>query len=345
MSVYRKLFILSLVMLGLFLGFRYALPLLLPFLLGWGIARAAEPLVTLGTNRLKLPRGLSCAFGVTFTLVGLLTLVTLLLTLTIRELGVLAGILPDMEQTAREGITLLENSMLDLAMSAPKGVRSLLTRSVMSLFGGGEPFTDTVSRHLPGIASALLSRIPGSALTLGTAVISAFMISARLPKLKTWTQAQLPRLLGEKLLPMLKHLRQVVFKWLTAQAKLSGVSFFVVCLGLVVLKVPYAPIWALLIALVDALPLLGTGAVLLPWALIALLRQDIPLAIGLTATYGAAFVLRTVLEPRVLGQQLGLDPLLTLVALYIGFQLWGFWGMVAAPLLAVVTAELVKTQA
>lgn len=344
MSVYRKLFILALVMLGVFLGFRYALPLLLPFLLGWGIARAAEPLVKMGTRRLKLPRGLSCAFSVTFTLVGLLTLITLLLTLVIRELGVLAGILPDMEQTAREGISLLESTMLDLAMSAPQGIRSLLTRSVMNVFGNGSGFSDTVSRHLPGVATALLSRIPGSALTLGTAVISAFMISLRLPRLQQWAKNQLPRLLGEKLLPMLKHLKQVAFQWLTAQAKLSGVSFLVVCLGLVVLKVPYAPVWALLIALVDALPLLGTGAVLLPWALIALLQQNIPLAIGLAATFAVASLLRTVLEPRVLGQQLGLDPLLTLVALYIGFQLWGFGGMIAAPLLAVVTAELVKTQ-
>lgn len=241
MSIYRKLFILTGVILGIYLGFRYALPLLMPFLLGYGVARGAEPLVRLGTEKLGLPRAAASGVAVTLTLAGLLTVLTMAITFLFRELGVLADILPDMEQTARQGLSDLKSTLLRLAMSAPKGVRSLLTRSVMSLFGTAPQLSDTLSQYLPGMVTSLLARIPGSALTLGTAVISAFMISLRLPRLRDWAGTRLPQLLGNRILPTLGKLRRAAWKWFTAQCKLSGLCFCIVCVGLLLLGVSYAP--------------------------------------------------------------------------------------------------------
>jgi predicted PurR-regulated permease PerM len=96
------------------------------------------------------------------------------------------------------------------------------------------------------------------------------------------------------------------------------------------------------VSLVDAFPILGTGTVLLPWALISALQGQTVRGIGLLSVYAAISLTRSVLEPKLLGNHLGLDPLATLVALYAGFRLWGFGGMLLAPLLAVVVTQLIQ---
>ena len=113
-------------------------------------------------------------------------------------------------------------------------------------------------------------------------------------------------------------------------------------LGLVVLRIPYALPWAAGICLVDAFPILGTGTVLLPWGLVCLLQGDTARAIGLISLYVAVSLTRSMLEPKFLSRHLGLDPLVTLIALYAGFRLWGIGGMILAPILTVVTIQIVS---
>ena len=84
---------------------------------------------------------------------------------------------------------------------------------------------------------------------------------------------------------------------------------------------------------------------LLPWSLLCLLQQDTPRAIGLASTYLVVTLTRSMLEPKFLGRHLGLDPLVTLMALYIGFRLWGIGGMILAPILTVITLQIAHPQA
>ena len=101
--------------------------------------------------------------------------------------------------------------------------------------------------------------------------------------------------------------------------------------------------WAVLVALVDAVPVLGTGTVLVPWALVELLQGQTLRGVGLLAVYGVALVSRTVLEPRLVGRHLGLDPLLTLVFLYVGYRFWGILGMIFAPMIAAAAKGIAET--
>lgn len=110
--------------------------------------------------------------------------------------------------------------------------------------------------------------------------------------------------------------------------------------GLILLRVPYSALWSLVIALVDAIPMLGTGTILVPWAGFCLLEHHTARALGLLGLYLAATLTRSTLEPRLVGRQLGLDPLLTLAALYAGFRLWGVGGMLLAPILTVTAVQL-----
>jgi predicted PurR-regulated permease PerM len=116
----------------------------------------------------------------------------------------------------------------------------------------------------------------------------------------------------------------------------------ILLVGFLLLKIPFAPLWAALIALVDAVPLLGTGTVLIPWALVCFLQKNTARALGLLGIYTVALVSRSTMEPRLVGKQLGLDPLLTLFSLYAGFKLWGVAGMILSPVLAVAAGQLLQ---
>ena len=193
---------------------------------------------------------------------------------------------------------------------------------------------------MPGMLSGVLGKVPGSAMSLGTGVLSGYFISARLPKLKARLGENIPSVWKEKALPALHHLKSSLGKWLAAQGKLIAVTYGIVAAGLLLLKIPYAFGWAVLVAAVDAIPLLGTGTVLVPWALTKLLQGEPFIAAGMVILYLAAMLIRTVLEPRFYGSHLGLDPLVMLIFLYFGYRLWGFLGIIISPLLAATTKAL-----
>lgn len=329
----RRIVLLGAGFLGAWLFVRYGLPVTMPFLVGLLLALAAEPAVRLGI-RLRLPRWAATGVGVSVTLLLLASLVGFLGAVLVRELGVLAGRLPDLQQTARNATAQLQNLLQNAASHAPAGVQPLVERSVARLSASGTDLMEQAAGRLPGALSRFLSRVPDGALGIGTAILAAFMISARLPKLKALAKEKTPPVVREKLLPALGRIKAAIGGWLKAQCKLCGITFVVVLAGFLVLQIPLAPVWAAVVALVDAVPVLGTGTVLLPWALFSLLQHQHLRSVGLLLTYAAAFLTRTILEPRLVGRHLGLDPLVTLIFLYFGYRFWGILGMLLSPMLA-----------
>ena len=316
---------------------KFLLPFLFPFLLGAGIALTAEPAVSFLCRRLRLRRGLSAGIGVTATLLFLLGIATILGALLVRELGSFAKGLPQM---VRQSAGLLESALISLSARAPEPAGTMLTNSIHGFFRDSSALTDQAVQKVPGLLTGILGKLPGSAMSLGTGVLSGYFISARLPRLKTWFRSNLPAVWKEKALPALRHLKGSLGKWLAAQGKLMVITYGIVTVGLLLLGIPYAFAWAILVAAVDAIPLLGTGTVLLPWALTKLLQGEPFVAAGMALLYLAAMVTRTVLEPRFYGRHLGLDPLVMLIFLYFGYRLWGFLGIILSPLLAATTKTL-----
>lgn len=325
--------------LAAWLSLKYLLPIFLPFGLGLLLALAAEPAVRTGTRLLKLPRWAATGLGVTLTLVLLVALVGVLGAIIVKEIGSLAGRIPDMQGVIENTADRLRLFLEDAASHAPQGIRPLVDRSVSRLFSSGTEFVEQATVRLPGAISGFLSRVPDGALGIGTGILSGFMLSARLPRLKQTVVQKLPQRLQTKLLPAFTRSKNALWGWLKAQLKLTGITYCIVTLGLLVLGVPFAPLWAAAVAIVDAVPLLGTGTVLLPWALVCLIQRQHLRSVGLLCIYTAAFLTRTVLEPRLVGRHLGLDPLVTLVFLYLGYRFWGILGMLFAPMLvAAITA-------
>lgn len=322
---------------------KFLVPMILPFLLGFLLALSAEPLVSLLHRSLKMPRGLATAFGVTAALLITVGLVLSLCALLIRELGALAGVLPDLEDAAGNGLHALEYWLTDLALKAPAPVSPILSRGVEGIFSGSSTLLDSLTEKALALASGILKGVPDSALGLGTWILSSFMISARLPQLKAWFSAHLPPVWHSTWLPRLKNLKASLWGWVLAQAKLVGITLALLIVGFLLLRIPHALLWAAVVCLVDILPVLGTGTVLIPWSIVCFLQGDSLRGVGLLAVYTVVSLLRSVLEPRFVGKQLGLDPLVTLLALYAGYRIWGLAGMLLAPILAVAVTQMVLT--
>lgn len=323
------------------LGGRYLLPLLMPFLLGGGLALLSEPVVRFLTRRLRLPRSVASGIGVSITFCLLASALLRLGAALFHELGVLAGILPDLGSVAKTGITALGDWLQGLALRMPGALSVSLSARIREFFSGGTALLDKAVGYVLSLAGGMLSRVPDSALGLGTGLISSFMISAKLPAIRRrgerWRES-------ERLRPWMdlgRQLRTAFGGWLLAQAKLSGITWAILTGGFLLLRISLGPLWAFLTALVDAFPVLGTGTVLLPWSLICLLQGDRGRGIGLLGLYALVSLTRSILEPRLVGRHLGVDPLVTLAALYVGYKLWGLPGLILAPSLAMLAVRLI----
>ena len=310
---------------------KVAIPIALPFLLALIMVLAAEPAVRWMARRWHLPRSLAAGIGITGISLLSATVLTMLLSLLLQLLKQLALWLPAAAEAAAQGVQLLQHWLLTLAERAPEHIRQTLQGLILSLFQGGGNLLLSMAQKLPRIAADALGSLSSGVLWLLTAVLAAFMISARLPLLAT----KIPSSWRERASTARKTFRSTIGRWLLAQGKLAAVAFALMSIGFFLLRIRQGLLWAALITLVDFLPILGVGTVLLPWSLVAYLQGDNALALGLLGIFAAVWLVRSVLEPKLIGSELGLDPLVTLVCIYGGFRLWGIPGMLLSPIAAI----------
>ena len=328
------------VFLSVWLSLRYLYPLFLPFLLGLALALAAEPVANFLQEHFHWRRDPAVFAAVTAILALLTAAGAALGTLVIRRAAALAGGLSALAEQAAEGLTTARHWCLELISLAPESLSQPLGRSVRELFENGGGLLDRAAAAVLGLAGHAAQHIPGSLVTLGTAVLASYLICQRLPALRRRLSAS--GAWQDRWRPALSRLFRTGRSWVKAQLKLSSVTFAIVLGGFILLGVRQKLLMALVTALVDAVPLLGTGTILLPWTLVSLLSGEPVRAVGLLGIYVTALITRSALEPKLLGRQLGLDPLAALAALYIGYRLWGFGGMILAPILTVTARELCR---
>ena len=134
-----------------------------------------------------------------------------------------------------------------------------------------------------------------------------------------------------------------LFKYIKAQLILMSITFTELTIAFLILRLPSAFLLAMLISVVDALPILGTGTILIPWAVIQILLGNYKFAISLLIIYGICLLVRQLLEPRIVSDQIGMYPLLTLMAMYIGLNTLGFLGMILGIIVLIVVINLHKS--
>lgn len=188
----------------------------------------------------------------------------------------------------------------------------------------------------------LLTAIPGFMIELLVYLIALFLFSLELPNLKMKLESHLKEQTRQKVFLVGSQLNKAGIGFLKAQVILSAVTFMMALAGLSILGVNYTGLLSLLIVIVDILPILGTGSVLVPWAVIAILQDNHFLGIGLIILFLVITVVRRVIEPKIYSTNLGISPLASLVSMYIGLKLLGLAGIFIGPIIVIIYDTLRK---
>jgi sporulation integral membrane protein YtvI len=324
---------------ALYVGARWLLPWLLPFLLALAFAAAAERAVGALCAR-GMRRETAAGLCLLLTLALLAVLLWLLLDRALGELRELLARLPGILDAVLETVDRWKAGLHGLSDRIPPGASAWLAHSGEALRESLERLPASLSTRLLTLLSGAAAGAPGAVLFAVTAIIGAYFTSASYPALLHTLAGLLPERYVARARLLRRELRRTLGRWLRAQLLLLLLTFAALAAAFLLLRVDYALLLALLTALIDALPILGTGTVLLPWALYAYLTGGQARAIGLALTYAAVTVLRSSIQPKLLGDQLGLPPLAALAALYVGWRGWGVWGMLTFPLLAVIGKQV-----
>ncbi len=301
----------------------------LPFVLGLLLAAWLDRPVT--RLALRLPRWLAALVILTLTALLALSAVTLLAVQLWRDI-------PDALEGLAGAGTLLAR-LEDWAQRLPPLFSGALLWLLGELQTQGSALTERLTAGLADQAAGWVAALPGRLFAAGVGLLAAFYAAA------DWTRvrAGLWRLLPADGVPaaraLLRRLRWGASAWLRAQGRLMGLTFLLLLGGLLLLRVPAALPAALLVSVADALPLIGSGLILLPWALVWWAQGEGWRALALTALWALSAAVRTALEPRLLGAQAGVSPLLTLLVMYAGLQWFGAGGLIAGPVLLSAAAS------
>ncbi len=173
-------------------------------------------------------------------------------------------------------------------------------------------------------------------------LISVYLFSFQLENIHRRFYAFFRDSSKRKVVYVLGDLRRATFGFLKAQVILSTITFIISFVGLALLKVKYAAVIAFIIVIVDVLPILGTGSILMPWALVNLLLGNVFFAVSLAVLFIFIVIIRRSIEPKVLGERIGLSALATLISIWVGFKVIGVWGIFLFPLALIFYKALVK---
>lgn len=321
----------------LYFLFKYAFPILLPFLLAYLISLAIRPLARKLSSMLHLSQKLlSCILLIVLILGGAYLLWLLIVKLIteaaslvqqILESGALTNALESVRLwllplSQRFGIDLLSNRE-----GLEKALGDLLSSALSAL-----------ATRLPEIISALFSALPSVFLIVIITLVSGFYFCADGERISSTLVAALPKALQAFVLRLKSGCRDLFRRYVKAYLYLFLITFIQLLIGLLILRVEYAFLLALLIAFADLLPILGVGTILFPWGLILILQKNYYIGFGLLILYLVIALVRQIMEPRLIGKSLGLHPLLALLSSYAGLITFGFWGMLLCP----ITAILIK---
>jgi sporulation integral membrane protein YtvI len=346
-SFLRFLLIVAIVVLAFF-SLIYAAKVTYPFIIAFFVALMINPLVNLLERKAKMPRGLA----VSIVLVLLISVVAGFLTLVISEMisgfGYLAEVIPQHTQILvqyaqtyfTQQILPVYYDLVAMFKSLDPSQRDTVISNIQSI---GTNITENVKGFvqsvLRGLQNFLLS-LPNVVTVMIFSLLATFFISKDWYRFKGWLEKRTPERTVESGRSVYIELRKALVGFVKAQLTLISITAAIVLVGLLILRVDYAITIAILTGLVDLLPYLGTGAVFVPWIIYSFIMEQYTLSIGLSVLYGVVIIQRQVMEPKILSSSIGLDPLATLISLFVGFKLFGFLGLIIGPVTLVVFKAL-----
>mgnify|MGYP000173809850 CR=1 FL=1 len=330
--------------------FLYVLPLIYPFLFGVVIAYLLNPLVNLLQKKARFPRWLA----VTLSLILFISIVAGLITLVIINITIEIG---SLTETIQQNINLwkeeaiqyinsdyIQNILVDLS-SFYEQYPQIQTTINSNLSGTTTKLADLGSLLITGLLNVFIlfiKLLPSIATLMIIGLLAAFFISKDWPKLIAKLASFFSEKTKESTRAITADLQKALFGYFRAQLILITLTAVVVLLGLIILKVKYAITISLIIGFVDLLPYLGTGFVMVPWIVYMFIQGNFYLAIGLSILYAVILIARQILEPKVLATSVGLDPLATLISMFVGLKLFGVLGLIIGPVTLILWVAFYK---
>ncbi|GIP33680.1 sporulation integral membrane protein YtvI [Paenibacillus sp. J2TS4] len=211
-----------------------------------------------------------------------------------------------------------------------------LTEQIETALGSLLSSLSSILSELSGYLFAVAKSIPTLFVSFLVFLISLYLISLQLPSIRQSFLALFEESSRQKMASVLENLRKAIFGFFIAQLILSLITYVIVLTGLLIMRVEYALAISFLIVVVDILPILGTGSVLVPWSLYSLLVGDYFLAVGLLILFLVITVVRRIMEPKVLGNAVGIGALSALISLFVGFKLVGVVGLFLGPAVVII---------
>ncbi|KZE48799.1 sporulation protein [Brevibacillus parabrevis] len=349
-QIIRFFWVCLLVYVGIWL-FQFATPLLYPFIIALVIALMIHRPVTFITKKFKIPRWLSVTIALLVLMLLAIGLATLVVTETVVEIGELAKRLPGFAQELSEYLqrTISQDFLLgiynqvqwiydQLDPNYKDKISNTVGSGITSITHAGQ---NLIVSFLDGLKNLLVS-LPNMATVSVISIMGAFFISKDFSLWESRFRRLLPSGVNNRLDQIFRDLRAALFGFIKAQVTLISLTAAIVIIGLLIMRVEYAITIGLITGLVDLLPYLGTGTVFVPWIIYMFFKGNYTMVIGLSILYAVVLIFRQIIEPKVVAESVGLDPLLTLVALFVGLQLFGFLGLIIGPVSLVLINALVK---
>lgn len=325
---------------AVYLFARFLFVPLLPFLIAMAMAVLLEPWVQRLRRRLGWQRGFTAVVITTAVLITVLSASWWLLAKLVQEAVGCLEYLPQALGRLPHLVDSLEERYAGLYAACPTQVRQWLDTVLKHLSQQGLTLVKDLSTNALSWASGIFGQLPAIFLFLATTMLAIYFTALSYPEIVVFIRRQMPHRWHNTLTRVTVTLRSTCWKWLKAEALLCLLTFCMLLAGFWYLKIEYVLLTALLIAIVDALPVLGAGTILVPWGTYQLVLGSVPQGVALLALYAIIMLVRSLMEPRIMAAQAGLPPLTALLAMYLGFTLLGVGGMFLLPILLLFVKQL-----
>ncbi len=343
---YKRLLIIFiyafLLILGAYLFFKYLFACILPFAVAFLIAGSTRKCVLYLNSKLKLSR----FFSVLITTLGILAILLLIIYLFFQSVfSELSGLT----------VYLTQNSISNTFNEISTSLYGVLSKYLPFLFENLKTsffeVSDSISQLIAGITNGLLPVVANTVLAIiktfpkillftGVTLLSLFYFGYDYEKITGFISAQLTEKQRKIVLELKNQFFLTIFSTVRAYMILILITFCELLTGFLIIGIPYATILALLISIIDILPVLGTGTVLIPWSVIMFLNKNSVTGLSILALYVIITIVRQIAEPKILGGSLGLHPLITLISMYFGVKLVGISGLFTFPLIVIILKNL-----
>ena len=325
--------------------FNYLWGAILPFIIAYILAECFRPIVRYSERNERFPKRFFVLMVVVIAAGSLAGLIFAITRQLIREIAELSAVIKNTitlmqadEQYARDMIELI-NSMVPFIDLTERlwAMRSNLNQELLGLIGS---VAESVSGNLISFVGNVASFLPNAVFSAVVAIISTYYIAVDRVKINCFFLSLFPK----KIRPKLKRAKEIVantvLKYLHAYGLLFGITFAELLITFSVLRTEYSFFLALLVAIVDILPLLGAGAVLIPWGVISLVSGDYRSGTVLLVGYAVITLVRQIIEPKIVGKFIGLSPLAALASMYIGLKTVGIIGVFAFLMAAMILKRI-----